>query len=383
MKKTFLLLLIAFGMNASHTSYAQEILGVSPSFDSPCEGTYLSVTVDRSNQSNVDSMIWTKGGSKVGIPAGWNSDPITGNVNCSNFGVANNGNYEITCYMTSGATEMVNIQLSVNPNPNATYNLIPKCFGVLFQPIGADMYYKYDSEGGFTVPFTVDTLTINIAGGGFRAVNNNGCYTDVTVTPFNVPALFALNLVPTKWKILPGQSTTLTASANWSTVMSKTKWYKNGVLFAQGCSSVTVSDTGLYKVSMRATASAGSCFEKKLLRIKEKIVNGLRILEVEESKDFEEEGNFDEVDNTEKVTSQIQKPSTLSVFPNPASSQIQISGYDQTISILDMSGRIIQSREFDTTSSNNLPQIMDVSSLPNGMYLVRSGEHTAKLTVSH
>ncbi len=366
MKKIIYLLLVVFGMNAPKQMYAQEILSVQPHYDTPCEGTVVNIYVDRSNQNNVDSIIWTKGGSKLSLPAGWTYDPQIGHVDCYGFSVADNGNYEVTCYMANGSSQMVNVQLSVNPNPNASYTLTPKCFGVVLQPIGADMYYKYDDNGGFSVPFTSDTISTSIVGGGFRAMNNNGCYTDVVVSPFSAPTLFGITLIPTKYVIKPGQTSTLTASANWPTVMSKTKWYKDGLLVAQGCSTFTASDTGLYKVQMRATVTSGNCVKSKQVRIKARIVSpGARI----------EEG--DDVEQLESQESILD----LQIGPNPANDQIQVTGYDQDVAIFDANGRLIQSYTFDTFGGNERPQAVDVSYLPNGLYLVRSGEQGTKLII--
>ncbi len=384
MKKIIYLLLVVFGMNTPKEMHAQEILGVYPHYDSPCEGTVVNIYVDRSLQNAVDSIVWTKNGSKSTLPAGWTYDPQVGHVDCYGFYVVDNGNYEVTCYLSSGSVEMVNIQLSVNPNPNASYTLTPKCFGVVLQPIGADQYFKYDDHGGFSVPFTSEIITGNIVGGGFRAMNNNGCYTDVVVSPFTAPAVFGISLVPSKWQIKPGQSSTITASANWPVVMSKTKWYKDSTLVAQGCNSLTVTDTGLYKVQMRATPVSGGCVKSKQVRIKAKTVNGLRTLVATEVKDTEEDDleggtNGDEIEKHQSQ-SDLSEKSKLLAWPNPASDQIQITGYDENVEIHDMNGKLVVSQRFDVFDGN-VPQTIDLSGFSNGIYFVRSGEQTVKLIV--
>lgn len=368
MKKIIYLLLVVFGMSTPKTMYAQEILGVYPHYDSPCEGTVVNIFVDRSQQNAVDSVVWTKNGSKSALPIGWNSDPITGNVDCYGFSVVDNGNYEVTCYLSNGSTEMVNIQLSVNPNPNAGYSLITKCNSVELIPSGGDYYMGLD-HGDYTVPFFGDTLTgtgLLLPGGGFRAFTTNGCYSDVIIGQIWANPL-VVSVTPTKWSIGPGQSSTITASANWPTVMSKTKWFKNNLLYAQGCNTLTVTDTGTYKVQMRATVASGNCVKAKQIRIKAKtIAPGARV--------GEEGGEFESIEGQESVLD-------LQVGPNPASDQIQITGYDQEISILDVNGRMIQYFELDTFSGNENPQIVDVTYLPNGIYFIRSGGQAVKLLV--
>lgn len=368
MKKIIYLLLVVFGMSTPKTMYAQEILSVQINYGTPCEGTYVNIYVDRAMQNAVDSIIWTKNGSKSALPAGWTYDSQIGHVDCYGFSVVDNGNYEVTCYMANGSSQMVNVQLSVNPNPNAGYSLITKCNSVEIVPSGGDYYLTYDENGGLSVPFYGDTLTgtgLLLPGGGFRAFTSNGCYSDVTIGQIWANPL-VVSATPTKWSIAPGQSSTITASANWPTVMSKTKWFKNNLLYAQGCNTLTVTDTGLYKVQMRATAVSGGCVKAKQIRIKAKIVTpGARV---------GEEGEFESVEGQESILD-------LQVGPNPAQDQIQMTGYDENIEIFDLNGRLVNSFVFDTFAGNDQPQTIDVSSLPNGMYLVRSGEQTVKLLV--
>lgn len=374
-------------MSAPKTMYAQEILSVQPHYDTPCEGTYVNIYVELNPDTVVaDSIIWTKNGSKSALPIGWNANSITGNVDCYEFSVADNGDYEVTCYKSNGSSEMVNVQLSVNPNPNAGYALITKCNSVEIVPSGGDYYLTYDENGGLSVPFYGDTLTgtgLLLPGGGFRAFTVNGCYSDVTIGQIWANPLM-VNATPTKWQIKPGQTSTITASANWPTVASKTKWYKVttgagqtsiSTLIAQGCSTLTVSDTGVYRVSMKATQNAGGCLKSKQIRIKEKIINGVKVFEVSFPGETEEVYEDDDVELA-KVEG---KKSTLVVYPNPATDQIQLSEYGQNVSIYDLNGRLIQSYTYDTANSN--PQAMDVSQLPNGLYIIQSDQQKVKLVI--
>jgi hypothetical protein len=72
----------------------------------------------------------------------------------------------------------------------------------------------------------------------------------------------------------------------------------------------------------------------------------------------------------------------LQIGPNPANDQIQISGYDERVEILDVNGKIVGQFNFNTFEGTS-PQHVDISVLQNGMYLVRSGDQTVKLIVQH
>jgi hypothetical protein len=63
-------------------------------------------------------------------------------------------------------------------------------------------------------------------------------------------------------------------------------------------------------------------------------------------------------------------PETCRVYPNPASDMISITGLPAGagIEITDMAGKVLLTR-----STLNDPAKIDISSLPKGIYLLRSG----------
>lgn len=69
---------------------------------------------------------------------------------------------------------------------------------------------------------------------------------------------------------------------------------------------------------------------------------------------------------------------TLQVYPNPVNEIINISfnGW-QKISVFDVYGKLISS-----SAANQLIQF-NTSTLPNGIYFVKSGEEVVKFTVMH
>ncbi|MBK9320044.1 MAG: T9SS type A sorting domain-containing protein [Bacteroidetes bacterium] len=228
-----------------------------------------------------------------------------------------------------------------------------------------------NNGGGFTIPFdslffpnghdkSIHRVAIN---GEFRVINQYGCYSDVAFYQIWVYPL-VIDLQASRRRIAPGQSTTLSASTIWNTQNSKTKWFKNNQLIASGVDSVTVSDTGIYKVQMRATLAAGNCVNSKQIKITPKPVVSARM------------GAENELIEGKESLLDLQ------IGPNPASDQIQISGYDERVEILDVNGKIVDQFNFNTFEGTS-PQHVDISELQNGIYLIRSGDQTVKLIVQH
>lgn len=368
MKKAIYLLLVVFAIEAPKTVFAQTLCNSINSIQGPttdpCVGADATFVINR-NDAQAGTFNWERldGGS---LPLGFNVDP-DGNVYISQVSTADEGTYKCTFYGTTGCSDIGLVDLVVTPNPNASYTTVTKCNSVTLVPHGGASYLSLDQNGEYTVPFDSLYLTgtgILFPGGGFRAFNASGCYSDVTIGQISANPL-TLTLVPTKWRIKAGQSSTLTAGANWPVVTAKTKWFKNTLLFCQGVNQVTVTDTGSYRVQMRATMASGNCVKSKTIRI-QRPVGSVRI--------GDEDGSLEAIEGQESILD-------LQVGPNPASDQVQISGYDQDIEIFDINGRTIQTIQVDTFEGNNKPQIVDVHSLPNGIYLIRSGEQTTKLVV--
>ncbi len=73
----------------------------------------------------------------------------------------------------------------------------------------------------------------------------------------------------------------------------------------------------------------------------------------------------------------------IRVYPNPASTQVNIdlsdvSGSLQTLAIYDLSGRMISSKNYNGIAHNTI-ETMDISSLASGMYLVEVTTDSGKL----
>ncbi len=375
MKKLIYFLLLTFGWNVQliHAQCANQILSIDGPLQDPCVGDYDFRFILNWSQgiSSPGSFTWTRQSGSP-LPSGFNAFP-DGNVQfTSPADTSMTDIYICTFVDTNACVQIISVPLTVHPKPNGGwYNLSTNCAGVTLYPGGGTNYLALDNNGSYTIPF--DSLFFPnghdksihkvVNGGGFRVFNQYGCYSDVAFYQIWVYPL-VIDLQASRRRIAPGQSTTLTASTIWNTQNSKTKWFKNNQLFASGVDSVTVSDTGIYKVQMRATLAAGNCVNSKQIKITPKPVVSARM------------GAENELIEGKESMLDLQ------VGPNPASDQIQISGYDEKVEILDVNGRIVGLYYFNTFDGTSI-QMVDVSVLQDGMYLVRSGEQTVKLIIRH
>jgi len=84
-------------------------------------------------------------------------------------------------------------------------------------------------------------------------------------------------------------------------------------------------------------------------------------------------------DNITAVAQQTENTNSPNVFPNPASSQIQIhtsNAITQPYSIYDMTGQLLQ---MGMTSGNET--IVNVTELPEGIYFIRVGKNEMMQTL--
>lgn len=365
MKKIIYLILVAFGMNAPTQLFAQcgEINSIQGPTQDPCEGADAIFDVSRNNICN-GTFTWTRmSGDPLSV--GFTSD-VDGNANIDIVSKSDEDTYICTFVGVNGCTEVGLVDLVVKSNPNAGFALNTQCNLVTLTPGGGDYYLTYDQNGGLTVPFTGYSLSgtgLLLTGGGFRAFKD-GCYSDVTINQIWANPM-VVTAIPTKWKISPGQTSTINATSNYPIKSSATKWFKNGVqiVSSNGANSLTVNDTGTYKVQMRADVASGSCVKAKQIKIKPKTVASTNAGEK-----LADEGSTNTLD--------------LRFGPNPASSQIQLFGYDEIVSIVDANGKLIVEYKLNIFNGNEVGQTVDISSLPNGLYLIRSGDQSQKLVVS-
>ncbi len=375
MKKIIMMLLVAFGMNAPQTTslFAQcapQIASIQGPNNDPCEGEYdfrfiLNWT---SGIPGNGTFTWTRQSGEP-PPAGFNMFP-DGNVQFTQPATPDMSDvYQVVFQnAVNGCLETQLVGLMVHPKPNGWYSLDTKCNEVVLHPGGGISYKNLDENGSYTIPF--DSLVFNYSqknpqlltmGGGFRVYSQFGCSSDVAFYQIWSHPLM-IDIQATKKRISPGQTSVLTATASYHPIQgTKTKWFKNNVLVAQGCSTLTVADTGVYKVQMRSTVASGNCLKANQIKIIPKPTIGAKI------------GDDESVIGQESILD-------LQIGPNPASDQIQISGYDERVEILDMNGKVLNQLNFNTFEGTS-PQNVDVSSLPNGMYLVRSGEQSQKLII--
>ncbi len=82
------------------------------------------------------------------------------------------------------------------------------------------------------------------------------------------------------------------------------------------------------------------------------------------------DGIFRYVPGASSVETTISSPDNFTIFPNPATNEIQITLSEGNISILDPLGRSYEVKQTGNT--------LDVSSLPSGVYFVSDGQMRAK-----
>ncbi|MBT8327199.1 MAG: T9SS type A sorting domain-containing protein [Bacteroidia bacterium] len=87
----------------------------------------------------------------------------------------------------------------------------------------------------------------------------------------------------------------------------------------------------------------------------------------------------------------VEYDNNIAVYPNPASEELNIKLLltqfaDVQIEILDLAGKIILSENVSSSITNN-NYVIDVNSVPNGMYIVKvtNGENvsTSKISIAH
>lgn len=82
---------------------------------------------------------------------------------------------------------------------------------------------------------------------------------------------------------------------------------------------------------------------------------------------------IDEIEFIGNVGVENISKSTISIYPNPTTEQLNISGYTGNVSIYSIDGTLLQTRDVNGNAT------FDVSNLTNGLYLVVTSNGTAKV----
>jgi len=381
MKKIQYLLIVLYAIFFNYTLQAQtsciagELNGISVFSNDPCESVdnYFSNTVGFSfDRLHIKTGTFTwkyrkhPSGSWLNLPSSWDITP--NGINIVAFKYSNNGEYR--AIFTEAGTNCRDTAYSSfyalkAPKPTVTFTYT--CYGGVFvardtrNTSGIGNTYLWDD---FTsTPSTNDSLSINcpcgiwISVGGSPSVhitNSNGCEAIAYIqgSIFNSqPATYSI--ASAQNPIGPGQSTVLTANTNYA--VSSYKWYKTGNSTVLGTTqnyTVNYVDAGQYRVRIKNTIAAGGC-----------ITNKYKLVQTTPSNRIEDYSDYD---------------AQLSVYPNPASTEITVGGHEGLIEIFDMNGRLLLSKQ----EQNPISQI-NIESLSSGIYILKSGEQMMKMVVGH
>jgi len=253
--------------------------------------------------------------------------------------------------------------------PKLTVNFTYTCFGGYFKvgdarnTSGAGSTYQWDDGNGGPILSNVATYNkycpcgwVIVQGGSpsVSVTNSNGC----TATSYylgtisNVfPAAYSISV--SQNPIGPGQFSLLIANSNYP--VSSYKWYKTGTSgVLNNSQQIIVNEfmTGQYRVRIKNTDAAGACITNKYVTIQTTPSN-----RIEDYSDYDAQ---------------------LSVYPNPASTEITVGGHEGLIEIFDMNGRLLLSKQ----EQNPISQI-NIESLSSGIYILKSGEQMMKMVVGH
>lgn len=380
MKKIIYLLLVVVGLTTPQHNYAQSFVGLDASIsydDSPvaCEGGgCVFLTIFDTTSSGVvitnPSYVWTKIGGT--LPANFSTNPYAfGSASMCGLAAIDSGCYKIDIFDGTTMVYSKTLKVSVTPYPSH-YSVTGSFTCANYQVtiaggVGVTLadFNSASLPNPYTFIFAYDPTTPQPSNYGL-VIKEGGCKFDL-VRPY---PLWETKHSPTvklskdRNRAWFGHPAKLSATTAWTSDTTKTKWFKNGLLYATGGNTLSVSDSGLYKVQLKVWSDSLNhgtvCYKVKSVTIKGKLTTA-RL-----SDDSE-----DEMISSEKTID-------LQVGPNPASSQIMVSGYDDHIEIYDVNGRMVASIAAEEDSA---PVTISVAELPGGLYFVRSGDQTQKVMV--
>ena len=363
-------------VQAQNGCAAGELIDLYLSYDSQCESAEywlnntVSFSVDRLyNKVGTIQWKWRKNGNSnwASLPLGWNIHP-DGHIDNSIFKFNHNGEYRIIFTETgTGCKDTLYKSFSVLKAPKPGVGFQYTCYGGIFTAYDSrntsgigNTYLWWDNGGGVYVPGpNTETAScsgctwLSVGGPQVLITNSNGCGATANYPSqvFNSqPATYTI--AASQNPIGPGQSSILTAATNYA--VSSYKWYKTGSTTLLGTGNqytVNYSDVGKYKARFKITNADGGCIFNKFITIN---ASG----------------------PSSKTSSDELYDATLVVYPNPATSEITLNGNEEIVEIYDMNGRLVK--------SINTPEItpkVNVSDLPQGLYMIKSMDQTTKLNI--
>lgn len=212
-------------------------------------------------------------------------------------------------------------------------------------------------SGATAATLSLSAVTTAATGNRYRCQLSNATCTAPSVSG---SALLTVRQLPTVGltvapltSLLPGQTTTLTATPSTSTGgVLTTNWFKNGTTFANTGNSynVNIENTGNYQATIQETFSSGLVCSNQ--------------------------SPFVVIDATAS--------SKLFIFPSPNNGQFSVSYYNtdgtatsRTVTVFDSKGANVYQARFQVTGPYTLLNV-DIQSAQRGIYYVIVGDATGK-----
>ena len=264
------------------------------------------------------------------------ADPVIINSQLVNKELCSGSNTTFT--VTGTSTQPITYQWQVSTDGGANYNAVPNT-GVY--------------SGANTATLTITGATTSLSGNLYRSLLSN---TSCTVATVSNAAMLTVRQLPTVTlvaspltSLLPGQTTTLTATPSASTGGTLTiSWIKNGAAFANAGNTyvANVEAIGTYNVNIQEAFSSGLVCSNQ----------------------------------SGPVVIAATASSKLFIFPSPNDGNFTVSYYNESgasaqrkITIFDSKGALVYNRQFSITGPYTLIPI-NLQSGSRGIYYVLVGD---------
>jgi hypothetical protein len=315
---------------------SQLSMGVSASSSTICSGTTVTLTAF----SSAGTYSWI-GSSFTGTQT---AQTIT--VNPSSNATYTVGGQSGLCY---GANT---IAITVNASPNVTVVNTPICLGSPSFAIGFFGANSYTFAGStataqaITTPTATGLWTINSP---IIAANSNGCIRVYSSYSFSVNAPPTITASITKTLQCINRTATITTTGTADTY----SWTGAGTGTNSSITFSTGTSTGLKSFSVVGTSTTSGCTASAVVNVSVSTCAGI-----------------------DKVAGGLE----ASVFPNPFSNELKLSGLSGRVQVYNSIGQLVI--DLPVVSEN---EIINTSELPKGAYILRvlnsneSSEKTIKL----